>query len=245
MWAARPMASAASSLHLLSIDLCSAPNSLRAVLALGPNDVQHWLERARAAGAPLAIVCGPDSVDLYSSEAGRRAAFKPLLESLWSLGRNLEGFERVRTREAVGQAAVRHMLRQAAGLESTEHGLSYAGAISAACVQATRYGTLSDELEELFAVARATAVRSESETELGAPSSTRASRQIEALSAERILEEELVAFQAAVANDQARRSSTPAPRSSLPPYSTEELGSSVRLRVAPFSLLPLPTRKSS
>lgn len=239
------MANAASSLHLLSIDLHSAPNSLRAVLELGPNDVQHWLERARKAGVPLAIVCGPDTVDLYSSDAGRRAAFKPLLESLWSLGRNLEGFERVRTREASGHAAVRHMLRQAAGLESTEHGVSYAGAISAACLQAKRFGTSSEELEELFGLARATAVRSESETELGAPNSTRASRQIEALSAERILEEELVAFQAAAANDQSGRSSAPAPRPSLPPYSAEELGSSVRLRVAPFSLLPLPARRSN
>src|SRR6187551_517762 len=99
----RPMASVtANSLHLLSIDLGSAPSRLRAVLELGRDDVEHWLERALAAGAPLAIVCGPDSVDLYSSEAGRRAAFKPLLESLWALGRNLEGFEHVRTREASG-----------------------------------------------------------------------------------------------------------------------------------------------
>ncbi len=238
------MANAGSSLHLLSIDLHSAPNSMRAVLELGPTDVEHWLERARAAGAPLAIVCGPDSVDLYSSEAGRRAAFKPLLESLWSLGRNLTGFERIRTREAAGYAAVRHMLRQAAGLESTEHGLSYVNAISAACAQASAFGTLSNELTELFGLARSTADRSESETELSAPHSTPASRQIEALSAERILEEQLVSFQLAAANDQPARSSAPPPRASLPPYTAEEPGSCVRLRVAPFSLLPLSERKS-
>src|SRR6478609_1503654 len=121
-----------NALHLLSIDLRSAPSSLRAVLDLGPDDVEHWLERARLAGAPMAIVCGPESVDLYSSEAGRRAAFKPLLESLWALGRNLEGFERIRTREAYGHAVVRHLLRQAAGLESTEHGVSYATCIAQA-----------------------------------------------------------------------------------------------------------------
>jgi Glutamyl-tRNAGlu reductase, N-terminal domain len=242
------------SLHLLSIDLGSAPSSLRAVLELGRDDVDHWLKRAWAAGAPLAIVCGPDRVDLYSTEAGRRAAFKPLLESLWALGRNLEGFERIRTREACGHAVVRHMLRQAAGLESTEHGLSYSGCIAEACARAVRHGTLSDALRELFQLASSTADRSEAETELSAPYSTRASRQIEALSAERIMEEELMAFRIAAANDEAARSSVPAPRASLPVpsessgllplYTANEPGSCVRMRVAPFSMVPGSTRRS-
>ncbi len=249
------MANATSqSLHLLSIDLASAPSRLRAVLELGSEDVGHWLDRARAAGAPLAIVCGPDSVDLYSSEAGRRAAFKPLLESVWSLGRNIEGFERVRTREAYGHAVVRHLLRQAAGLESTEHGLSYTGSIAQACARAAGYGTLSQALRELFQLASSTADRSQAETELSAPHSTRASRQIEALSAERILEEEVTAFRVAAANDEAGRSSVPAPRTSLaapsdqvsglPPYTANEPSSCVRLRVAPFSLVPVSIRRS-
>lgn len=249
------MANATSeSLHLLAIDLGSAPSSLRAVLELGRDNVEHWLKRAEAAGAPLAIVCGPDSVDLYSSEAGRRAAFKPLLESLWSLGRNLDGFERVRTREACGHAVVRHMLRQAAGLESTEHGLSYSGCIAEACARAVEHGTLSHALRELFQLASSTADRSQAETELSAPYSTRASRQIEALSAERIMEEELMAFQIAAVNDEAARSSVPAPRASmpasadpasaLPHYTANEPGSCVRLRVAPFSLAPVSARRS-
>jgi hypothetical protein len=236
------------SLHLLSIDLGSAPSSLRAVLELGWEDVEHWLMRAKAAGAPLAIVCGPDCVDLYSSEAGRRAAFKPLLESLWSLGRNLEGFEHVKTREAYGHAVVRHMLRQATGLDSTEHGLSYTSCIAEARMQAALHGTLSTALTDLFQLASSTADRSEAETELSAPYSTRASRQIEALGAERILEEELTAFRAAAANDQAARSTLPAPRASLTPgstaYTANEPGSCMRLRVAPFSLLPASARSS-
>ena len=236
--------STSESLYLLSIDLASAPSSLRAVLELGRDDVEHWLKRAKAAGAPLAIVCGPDSVDLYSSEAGRRAAFKPLLESLWALGRNLDGFERIRTREACGHAVVRHMLRQAAGLESTEHGLSYVGSIAEACTRAARHRTLSQALLDLFQLASSTADRSRAETELGAPYSTRASRQIEAMSAERIMEEEVTAFRVAAANDQAARSSVPAPRESLPPYSAHEPSSCVRMRVAPFSMVPVSKRHS-
>ena len=236
--------STSESLYLLSIDLASAPSSLRAVLELGRDDVEHWLKRAKAAGAPLAIVCGPDSVDLYSSEAGRRAAFKPLLESLWALGRNLDGFERIRTREACGHAVVRHMLRQAAGLESTEHGLSYVGSIAEACTRAARHRTLSQALLDLFQLASSTADRSRAETELGAPYSTRASRQIEAMSAERIMEEEVTAFRVAAANDQAARSSVPAPRESLPPYSAHEPSSCVRMRVAPFSMVPASKRHS-
>lgn len=240
------------SFHLLSIQLESAPSNLLAVLALGRDDVEHWLMRAAAAGVPLVIVRGPDSVDLYSTEEGRRAAFKPLLESLWSLGRNLEGFERVRATEASGHAAVRHLLRQAAGLASTEHGVSYVSSITQACARAARFGTLSDGLRYVFHVATSTAGRSQAETELSAPHSTHESRQIEALTAERIVEEELMAFKVAAA-DEERRSSSPAPRSSLlpegrasllPGYGGSEPGSSVRLRVAPFSILPVPTRHS-
>jgi hypothetical protein len=248
----------ADTLHLLSIDLSSAPSSLRAVLELGQDDVEHWLKRARAAGAPLAIVCGPEHVDLYSSEAGRRAAFKPLLESIWSLGRHLEDFQRIKTREAYGHAAVRHLLRQAAGLESTEHGLSYANCIDAACAQARRLGTLSDGLGELFQVASSTALRSGTETEISAPFSTRASRQLEALSAERIVEEELLAFQVATASipapapaasgdDASTRATLPARarRSFLPgelqPYTSSEPSSCVRMRA---STAKLPAIKS-
>jgi hypothetical protein len=226
------------SLHLLSIDLASAPSSLRAVLELGSDDVKHWLNRAKATGVPLAIVCGPGSVDLYSTDAGRRAAFKPLLESLWALARNLEGFERIRTTEASGHAVVRHLLRQAAGLESTEHGLSYAGCIARACSQAAQHETLSDVMLELFQLATTTADRSQAETELSAPHSTHASRQIEALSAERIMEEELTAFRVAAANDV---------RGSVAPASVfpgTEPSSVMRLRVAPFSLVPASQRHS-
>jgi hypothetical protein len=232
------------SLHLLSIDLASAPSSLRAVLELRGEDVEHWLRRATETGVPLAIVVGPGSVDLYSSDGGRRAAFKPLLESLWSLARNHDGFERIRTTEACGHAVVRHLLRQAAGLESTEHGLSYAGCIAEACGQASRHGSMSSVLRELFQLATTTADRSHAETELAAPHSTRASRQIEALSAERIMEEELTAFRVAAANDEEARKDSTAPGASRPPFAMSEPGSAMRLRVAPFCLLPVSQRRS-
>ncbi len=239
----------ADSLHLLSIDLGSAPSSLRAVLELSSQDVQHWLKRAYDAGVPLAIVSSPTSVDFYSTEAGRRAAFKPLLESLWALGRNLEGFERVRTVEGTGDAAMHHLLRQAAGLESTEHGESYAQCITEAWERAQQHGTLSDALRELFHVASVTAGRSQAETELAAPHSTRASRQVEALEAERIVEEELVAFRVAAANDVRSSSSVPSAPARhnsclIPAYNADEPGSAARLRVARFSMAPVSVRRS-
>jgi hypothetical protein len=245
------VSASAHSLHLLSIELSSAPSSLRAVLELGQEDVAHWLSRAKAAGAPLLIVCGPDCVDLYSSEEGRRAAFKPLLESLWAVGRNLNGFDRVKAREAQGHAVVRHLLRQAAGLESTEHGVSYARAIAEARARAALHGTLSDALLELFFLASAISERSELETELSGPHSTPASREIEALSAERIVEEELLALRVA-AEYEARRSYAPLPQSSRPPlrstihplYGSSEPDSCVRLRIAPLSPAPIVTRRS-
>lgn len=147
------MVPASSSLHLLSIDFGSAPSRLRAVLELRGDDVEHWIRRARMAGAPLAIVCGRESIDLYSSDAGRRIAFKPLLRSWWALGRHLEGFERIRTREVFGYAVVEHLLGQAAELGSTEQGRSYAGCIRDAGARAARFGTLSDALDQLFELA--------------------------------------------------------------------------------------------
>ncbi len=243
------MASTSSSLHLLSIDFSCAPSSLRAVPELGPDDVEHWIRRARMAGAPLAIVCGPESIDLYSSDAGQRAAFKPLLQSLWSLGRNLEGFDRIRTREAYGHAVVRHLLRQAAGLESTEHGVSYASCIAKARQQATRFGTMSETLCDLFELASSTVDRSEAETGLSSLTSTRASRQIEAMTAERIMEEQLLVFQTGTPSEAARPTLPARAASSLPPsrasYAADEPSTGVRLRVAPFkSLIPLSPRKS-
>jgi hypothetical protein len=226
------------SLHLLSIDLGSAPSSLRAVLELTTDDVEHWLRRASDRRVPLAIVVGPTRVDLYSSDSERKAAFKPLLESLWSVARTVEGFDRIRTTEASGHAVVRHLLRQAAGLESTEHGLSYAGCIAEACEQARRFGTLSDVMIELFKLASTTADRSSVETDMLAPHSTRASRQIEALSAERIMEEELTGFR--VAAEEPRHSQRP----TQPPYGASEPGSAVRMRIAPFSLVPVSQRRS-
>lgn len=230
----------AQSLHLLSIDLGSASSSLRAVLELGAEDVDHWLSRAQAAGVPLVIVASPTSVDLYSSEAGRRVAFKPLLESLWSLARNLGGFDRVRTIEGTGHAAVRHLLRQAAGLDSAESGLSYRECIAAACERAEHHGTLTDLLRELFQTASTTAARIHAETELSAPHSTRASRQVEMLGAERIVEEELTALRV-TSSHEIRASVAPAEASSrqsslYPPYGADEPISSVRIRISPAGL---------
>jgi hypothetical protein len=236
----------AHSLHLLSIDLASAPSSWRAVLELQADDVEHWLGRAAASQVPLAIVVGPGRVDLYSSDGACRTAFKPLLESLLPLAQKLEGFDRIRTTEASGHAVVRHLLRQAAGLESTEHGLSYAGCIAQACAQASRHGTMSEVMRELFQLATTTADRSYAETELSAPHSTRASRQIEALSAERIMEEELTAFRVAAANDEEARAreSTSHNSAAPPPFAASEPSSVMRLRVAPFSLVPVSQRRS-
>ena len=73
----------------------------------------------------------------------------------------LEGFDRVRTIESTGHAAVRHLLRQAAGLESTEDGVSYRHCIEEACQRAEQQGTLSDTLREMFQVASSTAERSQ------------------------------------------------------------------------------------
>lgn len=238
------MASGTDTLHLLSIDLGSAPSSLRAALQLSGEDVEHWLGRAVAAGVTLAIVCGPDSVDLYSTETGRRDAFKPLLQSLWAVGRHLEGFDRVRTTEASGHAVVTHLMRQAAGLNSAEHGVSYTGAIDQGYSLAALNGTLCPDLQELFELASITAHRSQAETELSAPHSTRASRQVEVLGAERIMEEELMAFRVAAANDEGARSASLAPPGSVPArsasvapaYTPREPGSAMRLRVAPGAL---------
>jgi hypothetical protein len=258
------MASGTDCLHLLSIDLGSAPSSLRAALLLSDEDVEHWLGRAAAAGVTLAIVCGPDSVDLYSTASGRHHAFKPLLQSLWALGRNLDGFDRVRTVEASGHQVVTHLMQQAAGLQSGEHGISYSSAIDQAYSLAALNGTLSPDLQELFELASITAHRCRAETQLSAPHSTRASRQVEMLGAERIMEEELTAFMVSAANDQGARAASLPPPASLTPrsvtprsvtprsvtlrapsFAPHEPGSAMRLRATPALLVNPLLRRSS
>ena len=96
-------------------------------------------------------------------------------------------------------------------------------------------------MRDLFQLATTTADRSKAETELAAPHSTRASRQIEALSAERIMEEELTAFRAAAANDEDVRAQHNRPASNFP---RSEPSSVVRMRVAPFSMAPASQRRS-
>lgn len=191
------------SLHLLSIDSTTAGADARRALDLSSDALIECSVQAARDGAPLAIVSSAASLDLYSTAADHRAAFRPLLQKLWSIGLPCSAsFRSVRARELRGLDAARHLLRQAAGLPGCEPGDQALPAIDAAYLRARSAGTLSPELEGLFRLALGTAARSLTETELSAPTSTRASRELEALGAERIVEEELVAFRmTSVAND--------------------------------------------
>jgi hypothetical protein len=222
-------------LHLLSIDLGSAPSGLRSTLEQGLRDLRPWLVRAGMQGVPLAIVRSPGALDFYSTESGRHAAFRPVLAKVLGLTGGVANAALVQTTQASGSEVLRHLLRQAAGLDATEHGESHAACIVQAEMEAFDAGTLCPTLESLFRLANNTRRRSLSETELEAPTSTRASRQLEALSAERIVEEELMAFKAAAAIDEPARTSVAAPRVPAPslfPFSSSEPGSFVRLKVA-------------
>jgi hypothetical protein len=238
------------SLHLLSVDLQSAPSSLRVLFESCTEQLEHWLGRAAASGAPLVIVHHPDSLDLYSTRAGRKTAYTPLLASAWTVARSLPELSRGQARELRGAAVVRYLLRQAAGLDPFELDGLRRERIAAARRKAAKAGSSCEILDQLFGAAIRTAERAASETELASPSSTRALRELSALEAERIVEEEIASF--SVPLTIATPASVPAPSSarrafplSAPPldgFGREEPASTSRLKLDFGDLASPPAR---
>jgi hypothetical protein len=221
-------------LHCLAIDLTRAPEAVRAVLEqrlAGSDELRDLLCDAGRAALPLLLLSSQTSLTLVSTRQHHVRAFRPVLAVIREALLGVAGWRTVPVRIASGSDVGRELsrvalaeLRRARQVRHFTRHLRAATQLSSAC------GASSSELRALTRMAEQTASRLWDETRLGRPGSSAAELELETMNAERIVEEELVAWQ----------SSSPALRSSRRPVSdadiagfgTEERHSLVRVRPA-------------
>jgi hypothetical protein len=220
------------SLHLLTIDLESASPLAREAFAFSAHEQRELLFAAGNDGIPLFLLVSARAVHMVSSSQNHVRAFRPALARLHERTHLVEGSRAVPVRVTRGGDAARQFLRHAtpfaqprAAAEQFVVDTRAAAALSVAC------GAFSAELAALLRMTEHAVERIRRETQLGRPGSSDAEMELEALAAERIGEEELLAWQ----------SSYPAVRASVRPpmssrdielFSAEEPQSVVRLRTA-------------
>jgi len=220
------------SLHLLTIDFETASPVVREALNFSPAELEELLRSAGASEIPLVLIPGEHCLHLVSTSRNHVRAFRPVLARVQERIGACDGSRQVPVQISRGGDAARQILRRAtpfSGRVLEAH--AFVRALRAAGERARACGSFSAELAALFDMTAHAARRVEHETHLGRPGSTEAELELEGLDAERIVEEELLAWQ----------SSYPAARSSLRPpisehdiqvFSSEEATSVVRLKPA-------------
>lgn len=182
--------------HLLIIDLPRTPSAGREALAFPRDEQLAWLARAAQRGTSLVALLTDRSIELYSTESDRTQAFRPVLESLATRMKSVPVLGKARTVTKSGANAARHLLRRAGGLSSEVLGdQRFVTQLHAATALSTFSSALGPNLGSLFRAATNVGRRVRQETALGDPNATLALREVDQLSAERIVEEEVTAWQ--------------------------------------------------
>jgi hypothetical protein len=184
----RPTDSAAGNVvHVLSVHWAGATFTREAHLG--------WIVRAAEQRLSLVVVVSDGRLELYSTARDRSRAFRPVLEALRARVNAEPSLGEARVVEKGGTDAACHLLRRAAGLgtdaAADKH---FAMQLHAATAMASVASSLGPSLTSLFRAAANTSRRVRQETALG-QAMTSALREVELLAAERIAEEELLAWQ--------------------------------------------------
>lgn len=219
-------------LHVLTIDFETASAAVREALSFSHDEIRDLLCAAGANEIPLAIARGRGSLYLISTSFNHVRAFRPLLVRLNERIADRDSSRSVPVRITRGGDAARQILRHATPFSgSASEARAFVLDLREAAELARACGSFSTELAALFRMTEHAARRVEQETRLGRPGSVEAELELEALDAERIVEEELLAWQ----------STYPAARSSLRPpisehdiqvFSNDEPTSVVRMKAA-------------
>ena len=197
-------------LHCLTIDFAGAPEPEHVAFELPADELRDLLCHAARHGAPLIVLFTTTALTLISTTQHHLVCFRPVLARLRERLPASDGWRALPARSASGSEAARQLLRQA--FPPTRVGplshrftrrLHAAAELSAVC------GALNGETVALVRMAEHAAERVWEETSLGRPGASLTETALELLAAERIVEEELLAWQ----------SSDPALRSSRPPLS--------------------------
>jgi hypothetical protein len=218
------------SLHCLTVDFANAPESIRAAFAFPAEEVRDLLCEAGSRGLPLILLNGQTTLTLVSTNQCHVRAFRPILARIRERTLSLDGWRALPVRIASGSDAGRQLLRQAIPATRFEPEIrGFVRNLRAACELSGTCGALSTELGALVRMTEHAAERVWDETRLGRPGSSEAEIELESLAAERIVEEELVAWQSSY--PALRSSRRPVSDADIGPFDGEERHSMVRLRV--------------
>jgi len=220
------------SLHLLTIDFAAASPVVREALNFSSEELKEMLCSAGACQIPLVLIQGEHCLQLVSTSRNHVRAFRPVLARVHERIVDRDGSRRVPVQISRGGDAARQILRRATPFSGrAQEARAFVQALREAGELARACDSLSAELAALFEMTVHAAERVEHETRLGRAGSVEAELELEGLDAERIVEEELLAWQ----------SSYPAARSSLRPpisehdiqvFSSEEATSVIRMKSA-------------
>ena len=218
-------------LHCLTVDLTHAPEPVRAVLSPRTDELRDHLCEAGRASLPLLILPSQNALSLVSIGQNHIRAFRPVLALIREGLLGMTGWRTLRVRIASGSDAGRQLLKPflseshaAPEIDAFVRHLREAARLSRGC------GALSSELSALLCMAQRAANRVWEETRLGRPSASSAEIELETLVAERIVEEELVAWQSSY--PALRSSRRPVSDADIGPFEGEERHSMVRMRSA-------------
>ena len=219
-------------LHLLTIDIKRAPATVQGAFAFSAEEQRQLLLGAGRDGIPLVLLCNARALHLVSTSQNHVRAFRPALTLVNDRTRATPDSRAVPVRVTRGGEAARQVLRYVMPIaQPAMEALAFLRDMRAAATSSAACGAFSSELSALFRMTEHAAERVQRETRLGRPGCVEAELELEALDAERIVEEELLAWQ----------SSYPALRASVRPplsesgihlFSAEEPQSVVRLRAA-------------
>jgi len=202
-------------LHLLTIDLDRTAGAVREAFEFSGDERRELLLEAGRQGIPLLLLVTTHSFHLVSTYGNHVRAFRPALTRMRDRTHAAAAAARaVPVRIAQGRGAARQFLQHATPISHDRAAAQeFMTELREAARLALSCGAFSLELGALCQMAEQTAERIAGETRLRTPSPSRAEFELETLAAERIVEEELLAWQ----------SSYPALRASLPPVSMTEL----------------------
>ena len=224
----------ADSLHCLTVDFTHAPESVRAVLTPQSDELRDLLCEAGHASLPLLVLSSHESLSLVSTRQNHVRAFRPVLAVIREGLLGMRGWRALRVRIASGSDAARQLLKLGVpeshampAIDDFVRNLRASAELSRVC------GALSSELSALVRMAEHAANRVWEETRLGRPGGSVAELELEleALVAERIVEEELVAWQSSY--PALRTSRQPVSDADIGPFENEDRPSMVLLRAAP------------
>ena len=218
-------------LHCLTVDFAHAPDPVRAAFDFPAEEIRDLLCHAGRHGVPLLVLTTRTALTLVSTSQNHVRAFRPLLARLRERTLGTDGWRGLPVRLASGSDAGRQLLCQALPATRFEpeirdfvRSLRLAAELSGTC------GAYSAELGALVRMTEHAAERVWEETRLGRPGSSEAEIELESLAAERIVEEELVAWQSSY--PALRSSRRPISDADIGPFDGEERHSMVRIRSA-------------